>query len=170
MIIAVNDNSQAAYQPPPPDPELQRLAPLIGTWQAKDYTQDNVLGLSVMVESTETYTWLDGNYFLVSTYVTVFDNEPAQTGVMYWGYNTETQQFHNRFFSNNGSYEKAGNEYVGVVANGKLTFTGPARFQYELDEDSRIKVNPDGTITVTWWLRDDGNWQPWMKNTFTKIK
>jgi hypothetical protein len=29
-----------------------------------------------------------------------------------------------------------------------LTFTGPARFQYELDADGKIKVNPDGTITV----------------------
>lgn len=170
-MMATNDKNQAAYQPPPPDPELQRLTPLIGTWKAKDQTEDSILGPGVTVESTESYEWLDGGYFLVSTYVTVFGNEPPQTGVMYWGYDSETKQFHNRFFSNNGPYEKSGNEYIGVVANGKLTFTGPARFQYELDDDGKIKLNPDGTLSVAWWLRDDeGNWQPWMNNRFTRIK
>lgn len=169
--MAANNDTQAAYQPPPPDPELQRLSPLIGTWQAKDHTQASVLGPGVTVESTETYRWLDGGYFLISTYVTLFGNEPAQTGVMYWGYDTKTGQFHNRFFSNNGPYEKAGNEYVGVVADGKLTFTGPARFQYELDTGGKIRVNRDGTLTVTWWLRDSAEaWQPWMTNTFAQIK
>jgi hypothetical protein len=57
------------------------------------------------------------------------------------------------------------------VADGKLTFVGPARFQYELDDDGAIKVNPDGNISVAWWLRDQhGDWQPWMNNTHTKPK
>jgi hypothetical protein len=30
-------------------------------------------------------------------------------------------------------------------------------------------VNADGTITVAWWLRGEGGeWQPWMRNTFTR--
>ena len=53
----------------------------------------------------------------------------------------------------------------------KLTLTGPARFQYELDEDGKIKVNDDGSITVSWCLRDEqGKWQHWMTNRFTKRK
>jgi hypothetical protein len=32
------------------------------------------------------------------------------------------------------------------------------------------KVNPDGTISVAWWLRDEnGEWKPWMNNTFPKL-
>jgi hypothetical protein len=32
-------------------------------------------------------------------------------------------------------------------------------------------VNPDGTISVAWWLRDEnGEWNPWMDNTFTKVQ
>jgi hypothetical protein len=28
-----------------------------------------------------------------------------------------------------------------------------------------------GTLAVAWWLRDEnGEWKPWMKNTFTKIE
>jgi hypothetical protein len=31
-------------------------------------------------------------------------------------------------------------------------------------------VNPDGTISVAWWLRDEnGEWKPWMNNNFTKL-
>ena len=43
------------------------------------------------------------------------------------GYDAETKRFHNRFFSNNGPYDPAGNEYVGGVAGGKLTFVLPNR-------------------------------------------
>ncbi len=56
------------------------------------------------------------------------------------------------------------------MAGGKLTCEGPARFQYQLDDAGTIKANADGTISVAWWLRDeDGQWQPWMTNTFTKV-
>lgn len=103
---------------------------------------------------------MEGGYFLVQTYDTTFGDEPAQTGVNYWFYDTETKKFRIILFSNNWPFTEEGNRYEGKLAEGKLTFTGPARFQYKLDADEKIKINPDGTITVAWWLRDnDGNWQ-----------
>ena len=34
-----------------------------------------------------------------------------------------------------------------------------------------IKVNPDGTVSVAWWLRDEsGEWTPSVNNTFTKME
>lgn len=57
------------------------------------------------------------------------------------------------------------------MADGRLTFVGPARYQYELDEDGKIKMNADGTISVAWWLRDEqGEWTPWMDNTFSELR
>ena len=104
--------------------ELALLAPLLGSWTCESRTRDSVLGPGVPVRSAETFSWLDGGYFLVSTY---------------------------------------------EVAGGMLTFEGPARFQYELGDDGRIRVNPDGTIDVAWWLRDEGGeWQPWMHNRFLR--
>jgi hypothetical protein len=51
-----------------------------------------------------------------------------------------------------------------------LTFEGPARFQYQLDDKGKVEVNPDGTISVAWWLRDEnGDWQPWMSNVFSRL-
>jgi len=162
-----NNLSHASWNPPKPHPELKRLEPLVGRWRSQDRTLDSVLGPGVSVESIETFTWLDGGYFLVSTYETTFGDEPVQRGVMYWGYDAATRRFHNRFSSNNGPYGSAGNEYVGEVAGNELIFVGPARFEYELDDTGRIKTNPDGSISVAWWLRDQhGDWQPWMHTFF----
>ena len=167
----MDSDSRQSAQPPLPDSELRRLDPLIGVWRAIDHTQDTILGPGVPVTNLEEFIWLEGGYFLVQTYDTTFGDEPAQKGVNYWFYDTETKKFRIIFFSNNGPFTEEGNRYEGKLADGKLTFTGPARFQYELDADGKIKLNPDGTITVAWWLRDeDGSWQSWMNNTFTKIK
>jgi hypothetical protein len=160
----------AAFSVPPPDPELRRLEPLLGTWRSEEHSEDSILGPGVPVTSTESFSWLDGGYFLVSTYETSFGDEAAQKGVNYWGYDSEGGKFRIIFFSNNGPFTEEGNRYQGEVADGKLTFEGPARFQYALDEDGRIGLNADGTLSVEWWLRDEnGDWKPWMNNTFTKV-
>jgi hypothetical protein len=152
------------------DPELKRLEPLLGTWRAEEHTQDSVLGPGVPVTSQETFSWLEGGYFLVQTYETRFGDEPAQKGINYWYYDPDSRTFEIIFFSNNGPFSEEGNRYHGGITEGKLTCEGPARFEYELDDEGRIKVNPDGTISVSWWLRDEnGEWKPWMNNTFARL-
>lgn len=118
---------------------------MIGAWKAKDQTLDSVFGPDVPVTNIEGFHWLEGGYFLVQTYDTNFGDEPAQRGVNYWFYDTEAKKFRIILFSNNWPFTEEGNRYEG-----KLTFTGPARFQYKLDTDEKIKINPDGTITVAW--------------------
>jgi hypothetical protein len=87
------------------------------------------------------------------------------------GYESAAKRFRIIFFSNNGPFTEEGNRYQGEVARAKLTFEGQARFQYELDDQGRIKLNPDGTVSVPWWLRDkNGAWTAWMNNTFTNIQ
>ena len=82
---------QTAFAAPPPHPELKRLEPLLGTWRSEDHTEDSIYGPGVPVASTESFDWLDGGYFLVSTYNAVF-GDPAQKGVMYWGYDAEADR------------------------------------------------------------------------------
>jgi Protein of unknown function (DUF1579) len=156
---------------PPPDPELKRLEPLLGTWRSEEHTRESVLGPGVPVVSDESFEWLDGGYFMVSTYDTKFGDEPAQKGVNYWRYDADAGRFRIAFFSNNGPYTEDGNHYEGVVDDGTLTFEGPARFQYRLDESGKVRVNEDGSISVAWWLRDEhGDWQPWMDNRFSRVE
>jgi hypothetical protein len=151
------------------DPELKRLEPLIGTWRTEEHTQDSVLGAGVHVTSQETFRWFEGGYYLVQTYETRFGDEPVQKGINYWYYDSGSRTFEIIFFSNNGPFSEEGNRYRGEITHGKLVCEGPARFEYELDDEGRIKVNPDGTISVAWWLRDEnGEWKPWMINTFAR--
>ena len=163
------ESDRSAFGAPPPDPELKRLEPLLGNWTTEDRTYDSVYGPGVPVVSTEAFHWLDGGYFLVHAYETTFGEEPTQRGVNYCGYDTEGGVFRIIFFSNNGPFTEDGNRYAGQVTDGTLTFVGPARFQYELDEEGKIQVNTDGTLSVAWWLRDKNDeWQPWMNNTFIR--
>ena len=70
-----------SFDVPPPAPELRRLEPLIGSWRVEEETEPSVLGPCATVTSKESFEWLDGGYFLVSTHETKFGDEPAQKGV-----------------------------------------------------------------------------------------
>jgi hypothetical protein len=66
--------------------------------------------------------------------------------VNYWGYDSDAGRFRIIFFSDNGPYT-------------------------EDDDSGKVRVNEDGTISVAWWLRDEnGEWQPWMDNWFSKVE
>jgi hypothetical protein len=165
-VVDVRTN---VFDVPPPSPELASLAPLLGKWESRAHTADSTFGPGVPVTSVEEFSWLEGGYFLVQTYRTIFGDEPAQTGINYWFYDAQAAKFRIIFFSNNGPYTEGGNRYEGKIAGGALTFLGPARFQYELDASGRIRLNEDDTVTVNWWLCDAGKFRPWMTNTFHKV-
>jgi hypothetical protein len=40
----MGDENTSIFGVPPPDPELKRLEPLVGTWRTEDHTDDSVLG------------------------------------------------------------------------------------------------------------------------------
>jgi hypothetical protein len=109
--MATNQSaSSSAWVVPPPDPELRRLEPLVGSWEAEDHSETTSLaGPGVPVKNRESFYWLEGGYFLVSTYHTVFSDEPAQTGVNYWYYDSADKKFR----INNGPYTEEGNRYEG---------------------------------------------------------
>jgi hypothetical protein len=154
-----------------PSPELKRLEPLLGKWQTRAHSDPGIAGPGVPVTSIEEFYWLDGGYFLVQTYNTVFGDEPAQKGINYWFYDPDAKKFRIIFFSNNGPFTEDGNRYEGEIDGPTLTFVGPARFQYDLDAMGQVKTNADGTVTVRWWLRDEGGeFKPWMTNIFRREK
>jgi hypothetical protein len=57
-------------------------------------------------------------------------------------YDSERKGFGIVFFSNNGPYSDAGNRCYGEVADDRLAMVGPARFQYELGQEGKIKRTP----------------------------
>ena len=153
--------AEAAW--PEPHPELRRLEPLLGRWTQRGQTRDGVLGPGVPYTSEEQFYWLEGGHFLVQTYNSKFGTEPAQKGINYWYFDSDTKNFQIIFFSNNGPFTEEGNRYRGVIEKDRLTFTGPARFTHRLDDSGRIAVSADGSIESQWSLRDEnGEFRPWM--------
>jgi Protein of unknown function (DUF1579) len=148
----VTEDAASTFVVAPPSPELQRLRPLLGKWQSQAQTEDSILGPGVTVTSIEEFYWLDGGYFLVQTYETVFGDEGAQKGINYWFHDDATRKFRIIFFGNNGPFTEDGNRYEGEIVDGTLTFTGPARFQYSLDPNGKVKNergwHADGQVVV----------------------
>lgn len=167
----MSDQSTVSAVAPSPSAELERLEPLLGRWQTRARTRHSSAGPAVHVSSIEEFSWLEGGHFLVQTYHTVFGHEPAQRGINYWFHDADAKKFRIIFFSNNGPFTEDGNRYEGEIEGRTLTFVGPARFQYDLDEAGKIKTNDDGSVTVRWWLRDErGEFRPWMNNVFRRGK
>ena len=85
-----------------------------------------MLGPGVPVTSAETFSWLDGGYFLVQHLRDrLRERAGPERGVNYWGYDSDAKRFRIIFFSNNGPFTEEGNRYEGKVAGNKLTFEGP---------------------------------------------
>jgi hypothetical protein len=137
--VLYDNTDQSKLAIPPPGPELKRLDPLLATWRAEEQTEDGVLGLGVPVTSVESVHWFAGGYYPVRTYETTFGDDPARKGLNYWFYGSYAKRFRIIFSSSNGPFSGDGNRYEGEVADGKLTFEGPARFEHERDGRGRSR-------------------------------
>jgi hypothetical protein len=108
-----------------------------------------------------------GRLLLGSGVRDTFGDEPTQRDLNYWFYDAESRPVPDHLLQQQRSVLGGGQPLRGPCGGRQAHLRGPARFQYELDDDGDIKVAPDGTITVSWSLRDEaGEWQPWMTNTF----
>jgi hypothetical protein len=106
---------------------------------------------------------------LVQDYETTFGDEPTQTGVNYWFHDAEADRFRIIFFSNNGPFSEEATATKVVWRTASSHSWGRRGSNTKLGADGAVGVNPDGTISIRWWIRDeDGEWQPWMANTFSR--
>ena len=91
-----NDNAQAEDEIPQPDPALQALEVLIGTWDLKartlDSDQDNISGWN-------TFEWLPGGFFLESTGEINFKGVLIQS-LEIIGYDPTNRTFPSNVYSN----------------------------------------------------------------------
>jgi hypothetical protein len=158
------------YELPPPHPELRRLDPLVGNWRGAGRSTDN-FGPEMDIEGTERFWWLKGGYFLASEYrMSWGGSQPPDEGVMYWGYDAELGRFKTYFFNDKGPFDSELSSYEGVVEQSQLTFIGPARFCFRLDDVGQVAVDRDGRIHTEWFLRDaDGEFKLWRYHDYTPL-
>jgi hypothetical protein len=153
----------AAAQAPQPDPALQRLQPLVGSWDMKGHfvgsDEQNIVGRA-------TFQWLQGGFFLQQ------DTEIDLGGVFHVnsreliGYDPDTQAFSSLVFSNlsptplpykwelrdrtltiSVSYGPLDATFTGTFSDDGNTFSGGWRPNPGADETINIPYDIGGTRT-----------------------
>lgn len=154
------------YEAPTPDPALKQLDFLVGTWTVEGMTEEGPAGPAGRVDSTETYAWLDGGFFLVHHWNGTMEMggmAMVDTGYEFFDYRPETQEYHARFFNNFGPYDDEGSLYKGTFDGDILAITGPARRTFERNDDGTIAANSEMPV-------GDGTFVPFMKTTMTRVQ
>lgn len=141
--------SQAEEQPPIPNPDVDDLDRLVGSWDVSGGTEGAI-----------TYEWMDGESFLIQR-VDLEQHGQSITGIEIIGHEREFgaepgEEIRSRF------YDSTGNTlgYVYEMDGDTLTIWGeekdsPAYFQGEFSDD-------DDTLTGEWVYPDGGGYESTM--------
>jgi Protein of unknown function (DUF1579) len=138
------DNAQAPDQPGP-NPALESLDVMVGTWNLKGRES----GPDGEIHGQVTFEWMEGGFYLVQR-VEMDHIGQKITGVEYVGYDESNGVLKSYFFSNGGPGPFGGValEYVWDVGDDTLTIWGgyvgsPANFKGKFGDDRN-------TVTGRW--------------------
>lgn len=152
------------FQMPSPDPALQRLDFLVGTWKLAGTTIESPMGPATEITGSESFEWMEGGFFLVHRWDSSFELGGAKvvdTGYEFLDYDPETSRYRTHFFNSLGPYDHDGSKYHGGFEGDALVVTGPARITRTPNADGSITVDSDVPI-------GDGVWAPIMTYTLSR--
>jgi len=143
--MADDDNTQTHQQAPEPNPTLESLDVIVGTWGLKGRES----GPDGEIHGRPTFKWMEGGFYLVQ-HVDIDYIGRRIVGIEYIGYDEENDNLRSYFFSNEGPgpFGRVALEYVWEVGDDALTIWGgyvgsPASFQGKFSDDR-------DTITGRW--------------------
>lgn len=147
----MEDNTQSNNNPPRPNPDLQSLNRLVGTWQ-----------LSGETESTVRYEWMEGGFFLIQ-HIDITSHGHRVNGIEIIGHlqpfgEAPSPEIRSRFYSSMGETL----DYVYEVEGDTLTIWSgekgaPAYFKGQF--------SADGNTNTGEWVWPGGGY----KSVMTKI-
>jgi hypothetical protein len=156
MEIRMSDE----YTPPTPHPALAKLEFLVGEWRMQGRTVPGPMGPSVELQGTETFRWMEGNFFLIHSWEGRF-GDGLDVGYEFFDYDPDKQQYRTHFFNSGGPYDEVDSHYAGDFEDDALVVIGPARFR-------RRPINAD-TIAYDCDAPDgEGGWSPFIEATLTR--
>jgi hypothetical protein len=144
--MAENSNDMQDQDVPQPDPALQRLDRLVGTWSMKGRPlgadKDTITG-------TTTFKWLPGGFFLQQDMEMDYDGTPIKSHEII-GYDTKTKAFSSNVYSN-----MAPDPWPYVWDIQGDTWTISVNYG-ELDAKFTGKFSPDGDSFSGGWRPNPG--------------
>jgi hypothetical protein len=144
-VMADDDNAQTHQQSPEPNPALESLGVMVGTWDLKGRES----GPEGEIHGRPTFEWMEGGFYLVQ-HVDIDYIGRRIVGTEYIGYDEENDNLRSYFFSNEGPgpFGRVALEYVWEVSEDIFTIWGgevgsPAAFKGKFSDDRN-------TITGRW--------------------
>jgi uncharacterized protein DUF1579 len=138
-------NNAQAHEQPEPNPALERLNVMVGTWDLRGRES----GPDGEIHGQVTFEWMEGGFYLVQR-INIDHVGQKITGVEYVGYDGSNEVLKSYFFSNHGPGPFGGValEYVWEVGDDTLTIWGgyvgsPASFKGKFGDDRN-------TVTGRW--------------------
>lgn len=129
-------DAEAPAGMPTPDPALQRLEPMVGTWKARGHfvgsNEENIVG-------TITFSWLPGGFFLQQEIELDLAGQVQVQSLELIGYDAEAGTLSSQVYSNMSpvplpyQWDMQGNELTISVSYGPLDAT----FKGVLSDDGR---------------------------------
>ncbi len=136
------DDNDAQDQAPRPNPALESLDVMVGTWDLKGRES----GPDGEINGQVTFEWMEGGFYLVQR-VDIDHIGQKIKGVEYIGYDESNGVLKSYFFSNHGpgSFGGVALEYVWEVGDDALTIWGgfvgsPANFKGKFSDDHNTVI------------------------------
>jgi hypothetical protein len=136
------NNDQAHDRPPQPNPALNSLDVMVGTWELKG-RESGPVG---EIHGRPTFEWMEGGFYLVQ-HVDIDYIGHTIVGTEYIGYDEQNDNLRSYFFSNEGPgpFGRVALEYVWEVGEDTFTIWGgevgsPASFKGRFSDD-RNKIS-----------------------------
>jgi len=135
--MADDDNAQTHQQASEPNPALESLDVMVGTWELKGRES----GPDGEIQRRPTFEWMEGGFYLVQ-HVDIYYIGRRIVGTEYIGYDEENDNLRSYFFSNEGPgpFGRVALEYVWEVGEDTFAIWGgevgsPASFKGRFSDD-----------------------------------
>ena len=133
-IVASAQNPPAA---PKPGPELKKLEYFVGNWSEEGDMKAGPMGPAGKFTGTDKIEWMEGGFFLIG-HGAGSSNMGSETGISFWGYDTENKVYTFHEFNSAGESVSA----TGTVDGDTWTWTSEDKMMGKMVKTKYIvKVN-----------------------------
>jgi hypothetical protein len=136
----------------------QQLNKFVGQWKTRGLIPENGTTPEVIVEGTDSYEWLPGEYFLKHSADVMMGNDRNQT-IEIIGFDKDANHYTMHYFDNKGEsgFMKA------IFSSGRWSFEGDnLRFRGSFSEDNKV-------FSGSWEKKEKSGWTHFMTIELRKI-
>lgn len=151
-----------------PGPEVKKLEQFVGNWTTEGTIAQGPWGMGGKFTSTDTNTWMPGNFFVESHSEFKMPPEVGGEGkaVSFMGYDTDQSTYTFDQFNSSGRHETS----KGTVSGDTWTWSSSANYGgQQIQQRMTVKILSPTSQSFKFEVSMDGtSWMPFMEGKSTK--